>query len=122
MSTALSYLPQDDQPIFTQPASSAKIIIALVCNLISWLLLVLAICMLPALASIAAGLFIFVGIPLALVSMLMLIACTCLLATNKSRVNQWLHYGVVASTVCGWIAHLGFMAVVVLLFSILAAP
>ena len=119
MSTAANNLSHDTLPSFPEPAVSPKLLIALGCNLISWLFLVLAACLLPALIGIAAGLFFFVGVPLALVSLSLLIACTCLLAGNKARPKQWIHYGVVVSTVCGWIAHLCFVVTAVLLLGLL---
>ncbi len=121
MNTLVDDLPHGAQPRLPQQGVPAKIWVALVCNLVSWLFLVLAACLLPTLLSVAGGLFFFIGVPFALISLCLLIACTCLLVTNRTPVSQWMRYGVLASTTCCWIAHLIFIVAAIVLLSLLMA-
>lgn len=91
--------------------------LALATNLVNWLLLIPVILLLPSLISVAAGLFIFFGIPLALVSFLALVTSSALLIASKDTVNRKLYWGVLISVGICWTIHIIIVAGVMLIFA-----
>ena len=101
--------------------ANTMLILASVISLISGALLVLVVLLLPSLLSAAAGLFIFFGIPLGLLSVVLQMIGTGLLIGASQTSNDRFRIVTVASTILCWIATVLTALVVVVAFAMMSA-
>lgn len=94
---------------------------ALAISLVSAILLVLVVLLIPTLISAAAGLFIFAGIPLAVLSAILLLVSTGLLVGAGRASHRFLFMATLVTVVLCWTAIAVIALAVVVCFLVMSA-